>query len=52
MHWEAVCGGTFFASVYAASWSRGQWKAHYAWVIGEGLDLFLFVYWSQCLEER
>ena len=44
MHWEAVCGGTFFASVYAASWSRGQWCARYAWVIGEGLDLFLFVY--------
>lgn len=45
-------GGISFAFVYAASWSRGQWGACYALVIGEGLDLFLFVCWSQCLEER
>lgn len=52
MHWEAVCGGISFAFVFAASWSRGQWGACYALVRGEGLDLFLFVYWSQSLEER
>lgn len=31
---------------------RGQWGACYALVRGEGLDLFLFVYWSQSLEEE